>query len=671
MATSGSRQEQGEFSMPRPQKFAQTLAWLAQQGAYYGCVAVSLIAAAATLEIGPYIDFLVAVGGNLVANLLERAARGEDIPEDEVRRILESPKQLAAIKMLLEERGALLTVLRDDIVAATQEMRAFRAESDSAYQQMRQQLDEILRYLQPQVGMSAGERQRVLEAYANQLLHSQHQRMSTGGLTAESARVADQIREPQLDDIFVEPHLAEAGSLRTAHEELTRLFETFSDEDIEPLTLDQTRRRLLRLQSDTWEQLRKGSGTRLASQALAGKQAVVILGDPGSGKSTLLRWTLIERARGILLGEDGPVPLYAAIGEYARVWERERDAGRALPLQVYLAQRTDSECAGMQEIVTYALSDRGQGLLLLLDGLDEVPRELRRAVVPRLQEFLQSFVSEARPTRMLVSSRFFGYEAAPITAPAVQLAVVPFDNEQIRAFARKWYLWLERHLHGSQANITLAEQNAAKFEQVVLARPQIADLARNPLLLTMIAVVIRQDKRLPERRVELYDQALEQLTTQWEYLRMAARGDTTLPFSIDYNEACQLWAPIARWMHEGGTGAVHEEDLKQRLRGRLEELDREETAQDWLTVRGDKCCLLQERGDKLFSFLHQTFQEYLAAMDIYQDSRFVDDLERYIVDPRWHEVLRLACGYLGVICRPPRRTEVTELIRRIKDQRSS
>ena len=127
--------------MPRPQKFTQTLAWLAQQGAYYGCVAVSLIAAAATLEIGPYIQFLAAVGGNLVANLLERAAQGEDIPEDEVRRILESPGQLAAIEMLLKERGELLTVLHDDIAAATQEMQAFRAESGSAHQQMCRQLE--------------------------------------------------------------------------------------------------------------------------------------------------------------------------------------------------------------------------------------------------------------------------------------------------------------------------------------------------------------------------------------------------------------------------------------------------------------------------------------------------------------------------------------------------
>lgn len=271
---------------------------------------------------------------------------------------------------------------------------------------------------------------------------------------------------------------------------------------------------------------------------------------------------------------------------------------------------------------------------------------------------------------MLVSSRFFGYEEAPLTAPAVQMAVVPFDNEQIRVFARQWCAWLEKHLHGAQANLVLAAQHAAQFEKVVLARPQITDLARNPLLLTMIAVVLRQGKRLPERRVELYDQALGQLMTQWEFLRMAARGDTTPLFSIDYNDACQLWAPLARWMHEGGTGAVHEEELKQRLKTRLQELDREETAQDWLAVRGDKCCLLQERGDKLFSFLHQTFQEYLAAMDLYQGGQFVDDLERYIADPRWHEVLRLTCGYLGVICRPPRRAEVTALLQRIKNQPS-
>jgi predicted NACHT family NTPase len=226
---------------------------------------------------------------------------------------------------------------------------------------------------------------------------------------------------------------------------------------------------------------------------------------------------------------------------------------------------------------------------------------------------------------------------------------------------------LDQHLHGERANPELAAQNAKQFEASVFSRRQITDLARNPLLLTMIAVVIRQGRRLPERRVQLYDQALRQLMTQWEFLRMAAREDTQSEFVIDYNEACELWAPIARWMHEVGTGAVHEEELKEHLKFHLELLDCEERAEDWLTVRGDKCCLLQERGGQLFSFLHQTFQEYLAAMDLYQDGRFIDEVDRYTEDPRWHEVLRLACGHLGIICIPPRRAQAAMLIRRIKN----
>lgn len=362
--------------MARPQKFTQILTSLTQQGVYDGCVAVPLIMAAQTLEIGPYLQFLGSIGGNLLANILERAAQGEEVSEEEMHRVLASPGQMEAMERLLAERGELLTVLRTDIVAATEEMQGMRAASASVHQRMRQQLDDILRRLQPPSALTAEERREVLRAYADKLLHSQHRYMSTGGLTAESARVADQIREPVLEDIFVEPHLTEAGLLRAAHDELTHLLETFDDDEMEPRHRDQARRQLLRLQSDTWEQLRKGGGARLASQALAGKAAVVILGDPGSGKSTLLHWVLLERARGILAGEPGPVPLYVAIGEYARAWEREHDAGRAFPLEAYLAQRADSECPGMREIVQSALADSSQGLLLLLDGLDEVRRSL-------------------------------------------------------------------------------------------------------------------------------------------------------------------------------------------------------------------------------------------------------------------------------------------------------
>jgi hypothetical protein len=655
-----------ENSMAWKQKFQQIVERLVQGGALFSssaCVAIALVEAATTLPVETLIPFLSGIGGNLIASILDRAAQGQQISEDELLRLLDTPSELEAVRQLLERHGTLLQDLLDELLTAAREIHAFRAESQSTHGQMLRDLAEILHHVKPPAMPTIEERQRILQTYAHQVLKSAHyQRITAGGVTAEASRFEDSIREPLLEDVFVEPYLIGAASLRQSREEYARLFTLTQDDEAESLVRNQARHRLLTLQNETWEQVSKSDSSVPAMKALEEEHVAVILGDPGSGKSTLLRWLLRKGAETLAQGEECPIPLFVAIGDYAQ-GGRDLHAG-FMPLETWLRHRAESEHTGLGELVTHALSREGSGILLLLDGLDEVPQQLRRTIVPYIQDFISAHTATGKPTRVVITSRFFGYETAPVTAPAVQFVLAPFTDWQIEYFAEKWYSWLEQHLHGEQESNQAARVNAERFVRAVSAKPQIIALARNPLLLTMIAVVLRQGKRLPERRVELYDLALRQLMTQWEFQRRTARNETSAEFDVDYGEACEIWAPIARWMHEVGTGAVYEEDLKQRLAKRLKEMEREEKAKDWLSVRGDKCCLLQERGERLFGFLHQTFQEYLAAMDIW-NGQFIEELDRYIEDPRWHEVLHLACGFFGVIRRPRQKDVVTALLRRI------
>lgn len=335
------------------------------------------------------------------------------------------------------ERALLRNVLNSiqDVVGSVD---ALRVESTLEHTEISKTLDTILRVLDRK-SMTSSEQEQVLRHYANTILKSRHQRISTAGVIAASGRVEDQICEPVLEDVFVEPNLTGAGSLRELRDEVDRLYETCRDDETDSLSKDDARRKLLYLESETWKKIQEGGGARPASEALAGKHVVVLLGDPGSGKTTLLRWLLIERAKEVLREPKGPVPLFVSVGDYARAWEHENTTGGDLRLDSYLVQRAESECGGLGEIVNDALLKDGRGVLLLLDGLDEVSRRLRRAVVPRLQEFLQAYVIEEQPTRIVISSRFFGYEEAPLTAPAVQLVVAPFTDDQIRNFALKWH----------------------------------------------------------------------------------------------------------------------------------------------------------------------------------------------------------------------------------------
>src|SRR5439155_8820299 len=62
---------------------------------------------------------------------------------------------------------------------------------------------------------------------------------------------------------------------------------------------------------------------------------------------------------------------------------------------------------------------------------------------------------------------------------------------------------------------------------------------------------------------------------------------------------------------------------------------------------------IDESGEPLYGFVHRTFQEYFAAVDVYE--RYQDETDPMIVsyflkerlhDPHWHEVILLLLGKL-------------------------
>ncbi len=650
----------------------------------YGACAAALIAAAhsGASGVSPFFPFLVMVGGSVFANILDRAAHGQSISDEELRQVLDTPEQIEAVRLLMEQNGdAVYRVLEDlgiDIqagmdetnlrLAEIQETQAdtlenvisVRAESADVSALMIAKLNAILLRLSHDVAIEP-DHEEILKAYAEAIANKpSYTRMNAGGMSAESGNLAGKPLEPDIEDTFVEPSLARSASLFEARAEIVGLLQQCHDEDETSSARDEARRRVLGLQGKTWESMRQGDSACSAREALAGKEAVVILGDPGSGKSTLLRWQMVEHAATIAQGLDGPIPVFIPIGDYANACESKLEKGLLIPLQHYLPDRLETEHHGMGKVLERALLPDGCGVMLLLDGLDEVPHDLRLKAAHGIQDFIAVHTGDDKRSRVVVSSRFFGFQEAPIGEPAIHLAIMPFDDEQIRTFAKRWCAWVEGYLHPDRHEPSVALDNAERLLRILFAKPQITALARNPLMLSMIAVIERSDKRLPARRVELYDMTLRRLMTRWHHLR--SEVSEREEFRVDFSEACQIWAPIARWMHEVGTGAVYESELKARLNTRLKELERDEDANEWLTVRGDKCCLLQERGPGIFGFLHQTFQEYLAAMDINTDDGFVPQLREYVSSPHWQEVIRLACGFLGVICVPPNKKAVSDLL---------
>ncbi|MEZ4768461.1 MAG: hypothetical protein R2844_08540 [Caldilineales bacterium] len=99
-----------------------------------------------------------------------------------------------------------------------------------------------------------------------------------------------------------------------------------------------------------------------------------------------------------------------------------------------------------------------------------------------------------------------------------------FDDDEIEAFVGRWTATLERQAGGDTA-ISAADARRERQEllDTVQRNPAARRLAANPLLLTMLAMMKRQGVALPERRVQLYHQAVETLISSWNRARSMGR----------------------------------------------------------------------------------------------------------------------------------------------------
>ncbi|HZF12794.1 MAG TPA: SUMF1/EgtB/PvdO family nonheme iron enzyme [Thermoanaerobaculia bacterium] len=210
----------------------------------------------------------------------------------------------------------------------------------------------------------------------------------------------------------------------------------------------------------------------------------VVLGDPGAGKTTLLRHLSASLAR----QEDRPwVPLYESLPRLIR---------KGRPLLDRVVRRL--ELAGHPAQGLKAVLDREgqQGrLLVLLDGLDEVPREEHEHAEALLRDLAATW--PASP--LVVTSRPIGYRS-PGSAFR-ELTLLPLDGERRREFLARWF------------GRTTGEPNDARAGEALasLGGPELSELASNPLYLTLMALLFEQGTAPDRNRTQLYNQVFELL----------------------------------------------------------------------------------------------------------------------------------------------------------------
>jgi hypothetical protein len=360
-----------------------------------------------------------------------------------------------------------------------------------------------------------------------------------------------------------------------------------------------------------------------AMEAIRNHRHLIVKGVPGSGKSMLLHALLLGYADGRLTGiENDPVPVLVELS-------RLNDSATNLQKQL-VASFDRYGFPNADSFVVWAL-EHGS-LLLLLDGLDEVNAKVNPDTNASRRSTVVSEINDLKrkhDCRFVVTCRTQVYRDEFATTADRTLEVAEFADSDILRFLKPWEPAMKQ------------DQSVEQLMQTLRERPRILLLARNPLLLTMIAYLYAdQHMALPHSRAEFYRQSTTLLLEKWQ--REFNRFGVPPKAAVLSRLALRFQAQPAE---DQDRRSLTYEEVLQLVREVLPGTTvKSEDAGDFLDEIVDRNgLLLRIDGGTRFQFTHLTIQEYFAGTALAGDGPEL--LEKFSGDSdTWREVVKLWCG---------------------------
>ena len=290
-----------------------------------------------------------------------------------------------------------------------------------------------------------------------------------------------------------------------------------------------------------------------------------------------------------------------------------------------------------------------------------------------MARLVESFTRAYPDCRYVVTSRIVGYTAAArLGEQYTTTTVQDFTLADVEKFLSYWHrlIFINQMGPGEPAQHA-ARRQTEHLLAAIKGNERIRELAINPLLLTVIALVHRDRVKLPDRRAELYDEAIAVLLGKWDEARGVRPEQPILPDRpFDTTDRRLLLQSVALHMHEQQQKEIETEALQELLRQLFRPLVADEALADkavdrFLRLIEERTGLLVARGDGVYTFSHLTFQEYLAALAVAARDDYVAFTLARSGEAWWREVILLEAGHLSLLSKE----RTSRLISAIADQK--
>jgi predicted NACHT family NTPase len=274
------------------------------------------------------------------------------------------------------------------------------------------------------------------------------------------------------------------------------------------------------------------------------------------------------------------------------------------------------------------------GMLIMFDGFDEVKEERRTFISQWIGRQMQKFPNAV----FIVTSRPTAYRLHFDSESKLSLSfwVKPLNQEQQESFIQRWYLSYEKYIsvptEHQQVITTEANRNTQELLKQLQERPELDDLAKNPLMLAIMANLhgSYRGATLPDRRVDLYRDIIR---LQLGDRPLAKKIDLLLPLQ----DSQRVLQKLALFMVLESRYTIDQYSLLQQLQNILDQCNLSVNNQAFLQQMEEVSELLV-KVDRDYEFAHRHFQSYLAACEIIETKQENLLLANWS-DTEWKETL--------------------------------